>query len=849
MYAEMAADADFTAVGSALSSIYREISFEDFRDGHYFHYIPANVDRCKPTPALVFLHGSGGNFKAYIWLLTKMADELGITVIAPSFGMGNWEKRGGYETITRAIEDAGKHAAIDPDQIHLMGLSNGGKGLCLAESAAGPKFRSLIFLSAVWHNRIRPRELAARFQQRRILILSGGSDPASLNPVQCMFVPCIFTGEDEILDGPEQGSFFASRPFCVADIVHEEGAGTAKPNAIALAGDSDADLLAAGPPVPGITENDVLAALQHLDREMAYSEYIKVGYSIKHQFGEAGLDLFDGFFSTSTKYDAQETAKYWEGLNCKRRTIRALFRDALKAGWDGVLESGDTWLPKGGTLAVATLVQPVPLSASLAPVKPFDPAWLPSPFRRWVADIAERMQCPPEFPAVAAMVALSSVAGRRFCIQPKQHDEGYIEFAHLWAMLIGNPSLMKSPSMQAAMRPLRAMEKEAFRVFDELEYDRKAAEIEAKIKRSTLESEAKKAAKAGAPFDYASLIGEDGESSPCRRFIVNNASIEALGEVLKVNQTGTLLYQDELAGLLAMLDKDGNQDLRTFLLQAWSGKEGFTFDRIGRGTRRIEACALSVLGSIQPGVIAHHVLAANGTSAGADGFMQRFSLMVWPDINPSWKDIDRPLDQQAEETAAATFRTLENMTPEALLDMGAKSGRDGIPTFQFAQDAQKRFSEWREVLEHRLRSGTMAPAFEAHLGKYRKLVPALAVLIHVAEGQPGSVALSALERALSFADCLESHAARLYGSGVMAECDAAKALLQKLRAGDTGLPDKFTAREVKRRGWTHLTRSEEVEAACELLVDHHWLIATPQPTTGTGGRPTMFYTLNPLAKK
>jgi len=176
MYAEMAADADFTAVGSALSSIYREICFEEFRDGHYFHYIPANVDRSKPTPALVFLHGSGGNFKAYIWLLSKMADELGITIIAPSFGLGNWEKRGGYETITRAIADAGKHAAIDPDHIHLMGLSNGGKGLCLAETAAGPKFHSLIFLSAVWHDRIRPRELAARLQQRRILILSGGSD-------------------------------------------------------------------------------------------------------------------------------------------------------------------------------------------------------------------------------------------------------------------------------------------------------------------------------------------------------------------------------------------------------------------------------------------------------------------------------------------------------------------------------------------------------------------------------------------------------------------------------------------------------------------------------------------------
>ncbi len=176
LYAEISADPDFTAVGSALPSIYREIGFGDFRDGHYFHYIPARVDRSKPSPALVFLHGSGGNFKAYVWLLSKIADELGITVIAPSFGMGNWEKRGGYETITRAIVDAGKHAAIAPDHIHLMGLSNGGKGLCLAESTDGPKFRSLIFLSAVFHSRIKPAELAARLQPRRALILSGGSD-------------------------------------------------------------------------------------------------------------------------------------------------------------------------------------------------------------------------------------------------------------------------------------------------------------------------------------------------------------------------------------------------------------------------------------------------------------------------------------------------------------------------------------------------------------------------------------------------------------------------------------------------------------------------------------------------
>lgn len=176
IYAEIGSEPDFTAAGSALPSIYHEMSFGQFRDGHYFHYIPAKVDRSKPTPALVFLHGSGGNFKAYIWLLSKLADELGITVIAPTFGLGNWEKKGGYEAITRAITDAGNHATIDPEQIHLMGLSNGGKGMCLAESSEGPKFRTLIFLSAVLHNRISPSTLASRLKGRPALVISGGSD-------------------------------------------------------------------------------------------------------------------------------------------------------------------------------------------------------------------------------------------------------------------------------------------------------------------------------------------------------------------------------------------------------------------------------------------------------------------------------------------------------------------------------------------------------------------------------------------------------------------------------------------------------------------------------------------------
>lgn len=176
IYAEMSLDAEFAACGSALGAIYDEVTFAEFRHGHYFHYIPPQLDRSKPAPALVFLHGSGGNFKAYIWLLAKVADQTGCTVIAPTFGLGNWEKRGAYDAITAAIRDADKHAAIDPERIHLMGLSNGGKGVCLAESARGPRFASLILLSAVLHDRIQPADLAKRLLNRPVLILSGQND-------------------------------------------------------------------------------------------------------------------------------------------------------------------------------------------------------------------------------------------------------------------------------------------------------------------------------------------------------------------------------------------------------------------------------------------------------------------------------------------------------------------------------------------------------------------------------------------------------------------------------------------------------------------------------------------------
>ena len=80
-----------------------------------------------------------------------------------------------------------------------------------------------------------------------------------------------------------------------------------------------------------------------------------------------------------------------------------------------------------------------PLAGCAAAGVPFDPALLPKALRPWIMDIAERLQCPPDFSAVAAMVSLGAVVGRRLAIRPKRHDD-WLVVPNLWGAVVGRPA-------------------------------------------------------------------------------------------------------------------------------------------------------------------------------------------------------------------------------------------------------------------------------------------------------------------------------------------------------------------------------------------------------------------------
>jgi len=483
---------------------------------------------------------------------------------------------------------------------------------------------------------------------------------------------------------------------------------------------------------------------------------------------------------------------------------------------------------------------PQELPSALVDVTPFDVDLLPQSLRPWIADIAERLQCPADYPAVAAMVTLAGIVGRKLGIRPKRFDD-WLVVPNLWGAVIGRPGLMKSPAIEEPLKVLKRLEIEAKSEHDSAQREFESSLILAKATRDVRQADLKKAIRAGNGADkIAAELRSLEPSEPVRqRYLVNDCTVEKLGELLNQNANGLTVFRDELTGFLKSLDKEGREGARAFYLEAWNGNGRFTYDRIGRGTLDIPAAIVSIIGAIQPGPLSEYLRKLSAGGAGDDGLIQRFQLAVWPDCPKTWRNVDRFPDSVARQTAYTTFERLHLMQP---VELAAECDEhEPVPFLRFEDDAQELFDAWRERLEPRLRSGAEHPAVESHLAKYRSLIPSLALLIHLADERDGGpVTVAALERAIGWGRYLETHARRIYGSLSQQSTSAARMLATKILDGK--LSDGFSLRDVYRPSWSGLSDRTEATAAVDVLQDHDWL-ATEK--LDTGGAPKTVYRINP----
>lgn len=595
------------------------------------------------------------------------------------------------------------------------------------------------------------------------------------------------------------------------------------------------------------TVTDLRSALRHMradDRGL----WVRMGMAVR-ELEKVGRGIWLDWSASSDKFDPHVAARTWDSFKPNATGYQAVFAEAQRQGWvnpsSNAARSASFGFSRSGNEQGQgnDWADPLPLPSSLLPVATFDLALLPDPFRPWVADTADRMQVPPEFVAVPAIVSAGSVIGNQIGIRPQQQTD-WQETPNLWGCIVGRPGVLKSPSVSAALGPLQRLEAEANELYRREHVAWEERGFEREVRQDVRKSAIKKALSADLDADISDLRGEPEQEPLCRRYRSNDSSYQALGELLRKNPRGLLVHRDELMSLLSALDREDSSEARGFYMTGWNGNDDYVFDRIGRGTNLyIPQLTISVLGSTQPAKLGEYVRRVLSGGASDDGMLQRFSMVVWPDMAKDWIEHDcRPNGTYRQRAFDAVAR-LDRVDLAAIGAVEDDLSR-GVPHVRFDPEAQQLFRAWRVQLEHRLRSEGLHPALESHLAKYRKLVPSLALIHHLTSGRSGSVGLAAIEAAIGWAEFLESHAYRIYQSGAAGDAAGAQAILRALRKGQLTPP--FKARDVARKGWTPMGENvSRVQAAIDLLEDLHYLRGEDVPAGKKGGRPTTIYHANP----
>jgi len=173
VYSELRTDSDFQDSNSALDMAYEDIFLLKRDPLHFYEYRPENAQ----GDVLIFLHGSLGKFKGYVWSLKETADASGMAILAPTYGMGNWQHDKGCSRVAQMRAYCQNEEALNNKRLFLGGISNGGRGCLRAVQQFGNTFTGISLISPVMEDHlINSASFQLRSPNLPFLILHGTRD-------------------------------------------------------------------------------------------------------------------------------------------------------------------------------------------------------------------------------------------------------------------------------------------------------------------------------------------------------------------------------------------------------------------------------------------------------------------------------------------------------------------------------------------------------------------------------------------------------------------------------------------------------------------------------------------------
>lgn len=344
------------------------------------------------------------------------------------------------------------------------------------------------------------------------------------------------------------------------------------------------------------------------------------------------------------------------------------------------------------------------------------PEYLPPVIGRYCFDMAEVKGTAPELIALSSIATAAAAIHDGFRLYPKP-GENWNERACLWFMAVADPSSKKTPAFNCAMEPLKEINERLCGEYRVKESQFKEADRLAKQMQRAMD---KKRVKEG----MGELTGYEEPSASAmperpqnKRAIVNDITIEKLGEMLADNPRGLLMHRDEISVWLGKMDayskSPGGGAERGLWLEAYNGGQQVV-DRMGRGTLVIPNWSVSVIGTTQPEKIA----ALIGKTAD-DGLWQRFITITVP--NAYRPAQERPADNAAYAAYCETVRVLWSRLPNE------NGGNATVRLSPEANELRKTFFTWVERVAS---TDGLSPLLRGHLGKWTGLWSRLVLTYH-----------------------------------------------------------------------------------------------------------------------
>jgi len=448
------------------------------------------------------------------------------------------------------------------------------------------------------------------------------------------------------------------------------------------------------------------------------------------------------------------------------------------------------------------------------------------PLSNWLSQAAEAKNAPVDYVATTLLVVAASLIGNSLQISPWA---GWTESSILAAALVGLPSSGKSPAMDAIMSPLRALEKEL-----QAGYATQKKDYALKLEISKREKElwekdvrGAKELKTGYPELPDSAI--EPEKPSLVRLVTNDATIEALGTLLKQNPRGILNARDELAGWLENMGRYSSQGSdRSFWIEAFGGRS-YTFDRKHQAEPLvIERLNISILGGIQPDRLANVLLSGDD-----DGLAARF-LYVWPKSTPP----KRPNSVPDETFILTVLRRLHSISLE-----------EDPRILMLTQEAADTLQDFRNDLYE------LEPEVNGillgHLGKLRGITLKIALVLEMLwwacsseYNQPMSVSNQAIESARELITAYFLPMARkAFGDAALPEPEKNASALAKWIFKKK--ESTINVRKLYRNRIVGLSDATSATAAIIELVEFGWLQPKPTRSGDQPGRQKSDYIVNP----